>query len=306
MLTISNALWAVFSALWRPVANWPNVGLFLFSVVTAALALLVWKYTSNQKAITRAKDRIKANFFAMVLFMDSLGVLLGSIAKTFGWIFIYLGRQIIPLTIMMVPILPMLVQIDSLYSFSPLVADPTGKDPAATAQVVAVFDPAINLSQTPVTLTADGGVSVLNKGVRISLPQYPPSRWEEAPLIGGWLTNRRLHKHPAPPEARWNIRGTAPGKFNLTLQAGDATAVKQVVVTLPTERETLVQLARKRHDGSFGEALGFPGEPKLTGAVRSIEIVYPHRAHWWWWIAIYLIETLVIALALKGPFKVDF
>jgi len=307
MLSISNALWKLFGAIWAPFLTRPQVGLFLFSVITAVLAMLVWKYASYQKGITRAKDRIKANFLAMVLFGDSLGVLLKSIVKTFGWIFAYLGQQFIPLIIMMIPVLPMLVQIDHLYSFAPLAA---GEAAAADsqAQVIAVLDQsaAPELLETPISLTSDGGVTVVNQAVRIPRPQDLHSEWEDAPLIGKRLTEKRKHQKPQPPQILWNIKGLQPGTHLLALQVGEHVATKTVIVGDPAATDDLYQISRKRHDGNFGDSLGFPGEERLTGPIKSIEIVYPRRDGWWWWIVIYLIETLVIAFALKKPFKVDF
>lgn len=306
MLMISNAFWTVFGALWTPFAGRPQIGLFFFSVVTGVLALVVWKFASNQRGITRAKDLIKANFFAMVLFGDSLTVLLASIAKTFGWIFIYLARQMVPLVIMMVPILPMLVQVDHLYSFSPVVVDATGQDPAAEVEVVATVDPKLNLFDLPATLEATGGVAAATKAVRIPFPQHPKSDWEAAPIIGRRLLDKRLEMEPPSPEVHWRIKGVQGGAYDLKIKVGDHEATKSVVVADATTKDRLVQIARKRHGGGFGDSFEFPGETALTGAISSIEILYPRRDGWWWWIVIYLIETLVIALALKKPFKVDF
>lgn len=307
MLAISNALWALFGAMWAPFLTRPQLGLFLFSLVTAVLAMLVWKYASYQKGITKAKDRIKANFLAMVLFGDSLAVLLKSIVKTFGWIFAYLGQQFIPLIVMMIPILPLLVQIDHLYSFAPLPADESGQE-NSWAQVIAVLDEsaAADLFEKPVSLTAADGVTVLNQGIRVPRPQTMRSEWEDAPFIGKRLTEKRKKEKPLPPEILWNIRGTQPGNHRLTLQLGETVATKTVVVGDPAAKDDLYQIGRKRHDGNFGDSLGYPGEEKLTGPIKSIEIVYPRREGWWWWIVIYLIETIVIAFALKKPFKVDF
>jgi hypothetical protein len=306
MLTIANALWAVFGLWPRLFGRWPQVGLFLFAVVTSVMALLVWKYASNQKAISRAKDRIKANFLGMALFMDSLSVLLASIAKTFGWIFVYLGRQLIPLAIMMIPILPLLAQVDHLYSFSPVVADPTGRDRAAVVQVVATVDPKINLTHTPAELTASGGVELLTKAVRMPYPQTPWSAWEEKPVLG-WFARleRKFASEPAP-EIHWQVRGVAPGRFALTVRVGDATATKEVLVATAKGKGRLRQIARKRHGGGLSDGLEYPGEPALTGPIKSIEIVYPRKKGWWHWAVIYFVETIVVAFALKGPMKVDF
>jgi hypothetical protein len=306
MLTISNALWSAFATLGRLFVGWPQVLLFLISVVTSVLALLVWKYASNQKGITRAKDLIKANFYAMVLFGDSLGVLLSSILKTFGWIFVYLARQTVPLAIMMIPILPVLVQVDHLYSFSPVVVDATGQDPAAEVEVVAVLAENVNLFDTEATLTATGGVGAATKAVRIPFPQHPKSDWEQAPLIGEYLRERRLDEDPPPPEVHWRVKGLQAGEYELQVTVGDTTATKRIVVADEATKDDLAMVARKRHAGAFGDSFEYPGETVLTGPVQSIEVFYPRRARWWMWALIFMIETIIVAFALKGPFNVDF
>jgi len=306
MLTIANTLWSLFGLWPRLFGRWPQVGLFLFAVVTSVMALLVWKYASNQKAISRAKDRIKANFLGMALFTESLTVLLASIAKTFGWIFVYLGRQLIPLAVMMIPILPLLAQVDHLCSFSPIVADPTGKDRAAVVQVVATVDPKIDLLQTPAELTATGGVAPITKAVRMPYPLTPRSAWEEKPVLDrlAWLAQKFA---PDPlPEIRWEVRGVAPGRFEMTVRVGAATATKSVLVASPKGRGGMLQIARKRHGGGLSDSLSYPGEPALTGPIKSIEIVYPRKPGWWHWAVIYFIETIIVAFALKKPMKVDF
>jgi hypothetical protein len=211
----------------------------------------------------------------------------------------------VPLVIMMIPILPLLVQVDHLYSFSPLVADPSGKHPAARAQVIVTVDRSVRLTDTAAELTASGGVVVKTKAVRIAFPQPPRSPWEDKLLVGG-LVRRLNASSDLPPEIRWEIEAAAPGVNELTVRVGDATATKQIVVAAPDDTKRLFQLSRKRHDGSFGDAFSYPGEAKLTGPIRSIEVEYPRKDRWWLWVIIYLIETIVIAFALRGPMKVDF
>jgi len=171
---------------------------------------------------------------------------------------------------------------------------------------VAVVDPTVNLFDLHANLTADAGVKTTTDGVRIPFPQHPKSDWEQWPLIGGWLRDSRLEKEPPSPEVHWRINGQTPGEHTLTIAIGEHQAQKSVIVTEPDKLKQLFPITRKRHRGGFGDSFEFPGETALTGAIQSVEILYPRRDGWWHWILIYLIETLIVAFALKGPMKVDF
>ncbi len=54
----------------------------LISAVIGVVLLVIFKYTSNQKAIGKVRDSIKANMLALKLFKDSISVALESQDKT--------------------------------------------------------------------------------------------------------------------------------------------------------------------------------------------------------------------------------
>jgi len=272
MLAVSNALSAVFSIVMLPFRSLPMTGMIIISAVTGILMLIIYKYTSNQKGITRAKDRIKGNFLAIMLYKDSLRVLLGSIGGILRWNLVYMAHNLRPLAVMIVPVLLLLVQLNFWYGYRPVAV---GEEVLVNVKVAR----SVNLFEEEATLSADAGVDVQTAAVRM-------------PLDG---------------EIAWRVSGVEPGAHTLTVQVGDVSETKTFVVG---DNEKLNYLVPKRHDGNFWDGLLYPGEPKLTGAITEIEVKYPGiemnvlgwHVHW---IIVYFILSIVFGLSMKGLFKVD-
>lgn len=272
MLTLSNLLSRLFAVVMAPFRSLPLTGMIVISVLTGVLMLLIYKYTSNQAGITKAKDRIKAHFLAIVLFSDTLIVLLKSIGNILKWNLFYLGHNIKPLLVMIVPVLLLLVQLNFWYGYRPL---DVGEQVLVTADVAEGTD----LRLAVATLAADGGVAVETPAVRA----------------------------PSKEQVTWRIRGTEPGEHRLTMAIGDSVETKRVVVGPPGP---VYRLAPLRHNGNFVDSLLYPGEKKLNGAIQTIRVDYPpiEMAIFKWrihWIIVYLVLSIVAGLSMKGLFRVD-
>ena len=77
---------SVAGALFAPVAVLPGwLSITMISAVLGVLLLLIFKYTSNQKAIGCIRDKINANLIGAWLFKDSLSVTVKSQLKVFGF-----------------------------------------------------------------------------------------------------------------------------------------------------------------------------------------------------------------------------
>ena len=69
----------LFGLLRGPMAAVPAwLSLTVVSAVLGVVLLVLFKYTSNQAAIGRVRDRIKARLLAMKLFKDNIPVVLKS------------------------------------------------------------------------------------------------------------------------------------------------------------------------------------------------------------------------------------
>lgn len=94
--------------------------LTLLSALMGAAMLLVFRYTSNQDAIGRIKDEVKANLLALKLYKDELHVTFLAQRRLF-WALARLQRYMLPpVAIMILPMLLVLGQMGTRYQWRPL------------------------------------------------------------------------------------------------------------------------------------------------------------------------------------------
>ena len=97
----------------------------IISAVVGVVFLLIFKYISNQNAIGKVKDAIKANMLAIKLFKDSMAVTLASEAKLFKAALLLLLHAMIPMLVMIGPVVLILAQMGMWYQFRPLQVNET-------------------------------------------------------------------------------------------------------------------------------------------------------------------------------------
>jgi len=81
------------------------------AAVTGVLLLAVFKYTSNQRAIKRVRDDIKAHLLVLKLFKDSALVVVRAQGRVFAGAFWLLVFSLVPMAVMLVPV--MLMRLES-------------------------------------------------------------------------------------------------------------------------------------------------------------------------------------------------
>jgi uncharacterized membrane protein (DUF106 family) len=274
MTGLFNAIAVLFDLLMAMLKHLgPAIAMIVVSAITGVLMLIIFKYTSDQPAIKRIKDAIKANFYAITLFQDSLRVLIRSTGRIVLGNLKYMGYNLIPLAVMLVPVLLLLVQLNFWYGYEPLGV-------SQELLVKASFAPNVDLSSVDVKLKGDDKVSVITPALRI--PQ----------------------KH----EADWRIRGTAAGKGSIELEVAGRNEVKSVIVS----PHGMARLTTLRHSGGFWDSLLYPGEKALDSSspIKSVEVIYTPvnmnflglKLHW---LIVYFVISILFGLALKGVFKVE-
>jgi uncharacterized membrane protein (DUF106 family) len=263
----------VGAVLWpfRGLGPWP--GLIVVSLLTALLMLEVYKLTSNQAAIRRAKDRIKAHLLEMRLYQDNMRVTFRAQGAILKANLAYMAANLKPLAVMIVPLVLILAQLSVWYDRAPLTV---GEETLVKAR----FDQAVE----PLTLD-------------LAL-ETPPGIEITAPVV------RIADEH----EAVWRIKAVAPGAGRLVVRTGRLAVEKTVSVGAPA----LARVSARASRGSFWERVLYPGEPPLPSStpVRSVEVLYPAArlavfgigVHW---LVAYLILSIVFGFALKGVFKVE-
>ena len=262
----------VFGLLFRPFRSVsPVYGLVVFSFLTSALMVLAFRYTSNQKAIRRAKDRIQAHVLAVRLFQDQLGVVLRSYASIAGATLAYFRHSLPPLAWMAVPILLILPQLEMRFGR----ASPQPRESLLLNVQVA---PNISLDDVSLRLPA---------GLRISAP---PVR----------IPERR--------EISWRLETDGYGDFAAELAAAGRVFTKQMTVSadlapLPVRRVGNPILQALLYPSELPLPSGSPLEAiEVRYRPRGLEFG-GYRIEWW---ILFLVFSFLSAMALKAVTRTEF
>jgi hypothetical protein len=157
---------AVFDALYAPFGHeYPAFDLLLWPVVMGVVALVVFKFVSNQTAIARVKKQISMHLIEIRLFSHDLLQVFKSTFSIIGKNSMYVGHNLLPMIVMLPPMGALMVQLVTHYGYAP---SPVGAvellqlklDPTATqlADGVTLKLPAGVSLDAPVVRSADGQV----------------------------------------------------------------------------------------------------------------------------------------------------
>lgn len=248
----------------------PLLVLAILSVACAILTLLVFRWTSNQKAIRQAKDRIGAHILEIRLFPDQLSVVARAYRALLGSLLIHLRHSLRPLLVMLAPLFIIFVQMETYFARAPLEAS---KDFLVRATLAEGY---------PI----DSAVIHLPAGIELTAPP--------------------VHI-PRDREIDWRLQAVHSGSYEVELTMAGAGFAKLVEVGSGLRR---VNPERKRGAFwqavvSPGE-LPLPE----AGPVESIQVQYPVREIqvWRWgldWLVAFLVMMLVAAMALKGVLRTE-
>ncbi len=269
---VNSAVGGFFDILFVPFRGLdPWFGMIFVSLLTAFLMLWIYKLTSNQEGIRRAKNAIKAHLLELRLFKDDMRVSFRSQKKILRANLRYVGLNGKPLLVMIVPLILILAQLNLRFGYSPL----RPGDPAVVKIRLAGTSNPLDLA---VTVTPSEGLSVETPAVRI----------------------------PDLSEIVWRIRADRPGPAALSFKADGLTVDKTVNVS----GKPLSVVSPMRTKGLL-PALLYPGEKPLPGGpIKAIEIAYDAEVmrflglnvHW---VIAYLVLSIIFGFAFKGVFKVE-
>lgn len=181
----------LFDVLLAPFGHGPAwFDLVVWSVVGGVVALIVYKYASNQAGIERAKDQIKVHLYEIRLFRHDPVAVLAATGKVMVRNGVYVGHNVLPMLIMLVPMVSVLAQLEANYAFAPA--------PEGAVELLRV--------------TLDDDAAVAPRDVRLDLPagvalDAPPVRTPDGEIF-------------------WRLRAEQPGDHVLTLTAGDEVVTK--------------------------------------------------------------------------------
>lgn len=274
-MSILNALLrALVDGLLYPFRGLPPiVGLAVVSLLTSILLLVVFKKTSNQKALEAVKRKIHAGLFEIRLFNDDFRSILRSQLDILRHNLTYLRYSTVPMIWTLPPLVLLIAQLQFHYGYESLRV-------GSTALVKA---------------TVRAGESTSKPAIRLESPG-PGLEVKEPPV---WIPS--LH------EMAWRIEPRAAGEYELRIVNGSETVTKSVRVA--EGADLVLQRSPLRVRGFLDELL-YPAEAPLPqGAFESVAVTYPeanvdvfgYELHW---MIVYFALSIVFAFALRGTFKV--
>ncbi len=162
VIRLANMLFNAFGRFClAPVAALPGwLSLSLISAITGLFFLIVFKYTSNQKAIARVKDDMKAQMLAIKLFKDSISVTFKAQGQLFKGALLLLVHAFVPMLVMIIPMSLFLVQLALWYQSRPLLpqeyavvtVELNGNSDESWPKVIMEDNPAFKVTLGPVNI----------------------------------------------------------------------------------------------------------------------------------------------------------
>lgn len=289
MSLLNAALRAVFDLLLRPFAGLPPiVPVTVVALVSGIFALLVYRWTSDQKAIAAVKRRLFGHLLEVRLFNDDLRAVLAAQLRLLRENVTYLRLNLVPLLWMIVPFMLLIAQLQFHYGYDGLEvgertllvvdlapADPA--DPAAAGGEEAAPRP-------PIELEAPAGVAVETAGV--------------------WVPSLR--------QVLWRLRADEPGHHELVVRADGESFAKSLFVVAPEAGARWVRRSPTRRRAAILDQLLYPAEPSLPrgGPIERIDVRYPAASISFFglfdvhWLIAFLVLSLAFAFALRNRFGV--
>ncbi len=251
------------SITFRAVYTSPLAIVVIVSVVVGFAMVILFGYTSDQKAIKIAKDQLKAHLLAVRLFRDQLPVVAGSYAKILRGTGRYLRLAFMPLLYVILPITILIVQMDR-----------------------SLGSTAIKPGQ-PFLLTVRASNAEAMNALSLDLP---PGIEMTAPAVHVAADN----------EVVWRLLAGKPGDYEIQVVDGGQTAPKTVRVSPALTRVSSVRLRGQFLERmlSSGEAALPPGTIESISVNypdRNIEIA-GYEMNWIW---LFFILSMVAGFAFK-------
>jgi uncharacterized membrane protein (DUF106 family) len=250
---------AAFALLTSPLAI-----VIVLSLVVGLLMVVLFGYTSDQKAIGIAKDQLKAHLLAVRLYRDQIPVVMGSYGKILRGTGRYLKLAFKPLLYVIIPITLLMVQVDRYLGQTPI---------------------AVNAPFLLTVHTAAG--EALNEAAL----ELPPEITMTAPPVHVVAENQIV----------WRLSGAKDGKYALRISAGGQSVEKAVCIGGDLPRISTIRLRGKFWERMFSSAeSAIPGD----SPIESMSVNYPDRdisvaGYGMNWIWMFFILSMVAGFIFK-------
>jgi hypothetical protein len=240
------------------------------SLVIGLVMVIVFRYTSDQKAIHVAKDRLKAHLLALRLFQDQIPVVMRSYGRIVLATGHYLRLAFKPLLFVIVPMTFLIVQLDRYLGSVPL-----------------------EVGQSFLVKARMPDANALNDAV-LQLPD-------------GLATNAPAVHVPSENEVAWRMVAARAGDYIVNIQVSDQTLSKRLVVGAGLSRLSSVRLRGQFWKRIF--VSGEPSLPD-NNLIVAIEVQYPARNiafAWieWNWIWLFFVLSLAAGFLFKSILGIE-
>jgi uncharacterized membrane protein (DUF106 family) len=252
-----------------PSLSSPLAIVIILSIVVGFLMVILFGYTSDQKAIGVAKDQLKAHLLAVRLFRDQIPVVMGSYGKILRGTGRYLKLAFKPLLYVIIPITLLIVQADRYLGTTPIPAN------------------------KPFLLTVHAESALVND-VALALP---PEIAMTAPPVHVAAEN----------SAVWRLEASKQGKYEIKILAGSQSTTKDVLVGNDVgNNNDLPRISTVRLRGNFWGRMLSSAEPAIPEGfpIESISINYPDRnieiaGYGMNWIWLFFILSMIAGFIVK-------
>ena len=246
----------------------PLAIVIVVSLVVGLLMVVLFGYTSDQKAIGVAKDQLKAHLLAVRLYRDQIPVVMGSYGKILRGTGRYLKLAFKPLLYVIIPITLLVVQIDRYLGQTPIPVD------------------------APFLLTVHATSSDELGWLNDTELDLPAEITMTAPPVN----------IPAENEIVVRLVGSREGKYELKIPSPPGPSVTKAVCV----GDGMPRISTIRLRGHFWERMFSSAEPALPerSPIESISINYPDRnieiaGYGMNWIWLFFILSMVAGFIFK-------
>jgi hypothetical protein len=261
----------------------PFWGILFLSLLTSLFVLAVYRVVSSPRKIKDTKNQIKANILAIRLYRDFWRVIIVSFFKSLYYTGKYFILNLFPLVLVFPLLFLLFVQMDVRYGMRPF---------RVNEDIVVKAGFNRDIGTLAVELQADPHFQVMMNPVFIK-----PLR-----------------------EVNWKLRACQNGAGAIAIKVNGTTVRKNLLVGEKLRSPEgsrpfrgVTALSNKKMAASGWAHFIYPVEKLLTPApgLRYISLQYPSRSIDFLgfhanWLVYYLVLTMIIALALKNKFGVEF
>ncbi|MET0657050.1 MAG: hypothetical protein ABW110_02695 [Steroidobacteraceae bacterium] len=262
---------AVEAWLWLFERFTPLVQFCALALPVTLFALLVYRHASDQAGIRAVKNRIQAHLLELRLFKDDLRVTLRAQGQILKGSLRYAGYALAPLAIMLIPMILILIQVESRYAFRPLL-------PQETTLVEATIDGSAPVSTLDAQLLVPAGLACETPALRLD---------DEHKIL-------------------WRVRAERAGEYEVRIRIGGREVRKKIVVGTAGAISPAVYTASDIRTLAYPMERALASD----SLVAAVKVSYPRSrgefaglssASW-----ILFLASLVFGYLLRGLFGVTF